>query len=97
MIQVRKAHKAFSRGEIEFLDSENKKVLSYLRIYEDETLLVVNNLSRYVQPVELDMKKYNGYVPYAMIGNTRFPAIGELPYFLTLGPHTFYWFRLRNP
>ena len=96
MIQLRKSYKAFSRGEIQFLDSENKKILSYLRIYEEEILLVVNNLSRYVQPVELDMRKYNGYIPHEMIGRTPFPAIGELPYFLTLGPHAFYWFLLKK-
>ncbi|MCW8096382.1 alpha-glucosidase C-terminal domain-containing protein, partial [Streptomyces tauricus] len=29
-------------------------------------------------------------------GGVRFPAIGELPYLLTLAGHGFYWFRLRK-
>ncbi|MBP9865237.1 MAG: maltose alpha-D-glucosyltransferase [Candidatus Omnitrophica bacterium] len=96
LIQVRKAHRAFGRGAVQFLDPVNIKILVYLRRFEQEVLLVVNNLSRYVQPVELDLCFLQGYVPYEMIGGTRFPAIGELPYFLTLGPHAFYWFRLEK-
>jgi maltose alpha-D-glucosyltransferase / alpha-amylase len=60
-------------------------------------VLVVNNLSRFVQPVELDLRQYSGWTPVEIIGETRFPPIGELAYFLTLGPHGFYWFRLEPP
>ncbi|OGW79977.1 MAG: maltose alpha-D-glucosyltransferase [Omnitrophica bacterium GWA2_52_8] len=94
MIRVRKNFKAFGRGSIEFLEHKNPKILAYIRAYENETLLIVNNLSRYAQAVELDMKKYNGREPVELWGNTKFPKIGELPYLLTLGPHSFYWFRL---
>ena len=94
MIRVRKSLKAFGRGTIEFLQHKNPKILAYVRVYEDETLLIVNNLSRYVQPVELDLKHYDGWEPLELWGNVKFPKIGQLPYFLTLGPHGFYWFRL---
>jgi maltose alpha-D-glucosyltransferase/alpha-amylase len=94
MIRVRKSLKAFGRGTIEFLQHKNPKILAYIRAYEDETLLIVNNLSRYVQPVELDLKHYNGWEPTELWGNVKFPKIGEWPYFLTLGPHGFYWFKL---
>ncbi len=94
MIRVRKNLKAFGRGTIEFLQHQNPKILAYIRVYEDETLLIVNNLSRYVQAVELDLKKYKGWQPLELWGNGKLPGIGELPYFLTLGPHSFYWFRL---
>lgn len=94
MIRVRKSLKAFGRGTIEFLRHKNPKILAYIRAYEDETLLIVNNLSRYVQPVELNLAHYNGWEPLELWGNVKFPGIGELPYFLTLGPHSFYWFRL---
>lgn len=94
LIKVRKSYKAFGRGKLEFLHPANKKVLAYLRIYENESLLIVNNLSRYVQPVELDLRNYSGWKPVELMGNIEFPLIGELPYFLTLGPHSFYWFRL---
>jgi maltose alpha-D-glucosyltransferase/alpha-amylase len=97
MIRVRKSLKAFGRGTIEFLQHQNPKILAYIRAYEDETLLIVNNLSRYVQPVELDLRHYNGWAPLELWGNVKFPKIGELPYFLTLGPHSFYWFRLYQP
>lgn len=97
MIAVRKSYKAFGRGKLEFLQHKNPKILAYIRSYEDETLLCVNNLSRYVQPVELDLKHYNGWMPVELLGSVKFPLIGELPYFLTLGPHSFYWFRLNPP
>ncbi len=97
MIRVRKSLKAFGRGTIEFLQHKNPKILAYIRAYEDETILIVNNLSRYVQAVELDLKKYNKWQPLELWGNGKLPNVGELPYFLTLGPHSFYWFRLVPP
>ena len=94
LISLRRQHKAFGRGSMEFLDADNRKLLAYLRRYQGETILCVANLSRFVQPVELDLREFNGFTPVEMIGRTEFPTIGELPYFLTLGGHAFYWFRL---
>ena len=97
MIALRCQHKAFGRGSLEFLRPENRKVLVYLRRYKREVILAVANLSRFVQPVELDLSEFRGWVPVEMIGRTEFPTIGELPYFITIGPHSFYWFRLEAP
>jgi maltose alpha-D-glucosyltransferase/alpha-amylase len=97
MIRVRKRFKAFGRGSLEFLNADNRRVLAYIRAYEDEVLLCVVNLSRFVQPAQLDLSAYDGWQPIEMIGETAFPLIGELPYFVTLGPHSFYWFRLVRP
>ena len=94
LIHIRKQYRAFGRGCIEFFHPANPKILVYTREYEEELLLIVNNLSRFAQPVELDLRRYDGRVPVELFGETRFPPIGELPYFLTLGPHAFYWFRL---
>ncbi len=91
---LRKQHRVFGRGQIEFLSPENRKILAYIRSDETETILVVANLSRYVQPVELDLGTYRGLLPREMFGRTEFPPIGEMPYFLSLGPHAFYWFEL---
>ncbi|HEX9373605.1 MAG TPA: maltose alpha-D-glucosyltransferase [Roseiflexaceae bacterium] len=97
LIRLRKNYPVFGRGEIEFLHPENHKVLAYIRQGEGQTVLVVNNLSRFVQPVELDLRHYDGWTPVEIFGETHFPRIGELPYFLTLAPHGFYWFRLEPP
>jgi maltose alpha-D-glucosyltransferase/alpha-amylase len=94
LISIRKRYPVFGRGGIEFLHPENQTVLAYLRCNEAETILVVNNLSRFVQPVELDLTNYLGYTPVELFGETAFPRVGKAPYFLSLGPHTFYWFRL---
>ncbi|MBC7644086.1 MAG: maltose alpha-D-glucosyltransferase [Thermoleophilia bacterium] len=95
-IAMRKRHPALSHGKLEWVPSENRKVLTYLRTTADEQILCVVNLSRYAQFVELDLNKYEGYRPVALNGNVEFPPIGALPYMLTLGPHDFYWFVLEK-
>jgi maltose alpha-D-glucosyltransferase/alpha-amylase len=96
LIGLRKQFHVFGRGTIEFLPAENRKVLAYVRHHEDDTILCVANLSRSVQPVELDLARFKGLTPLEMLGLTEFPRIGELPYFLTLGGYAFYWFRLQQ-
>jgi maltose alpha-D-glucosyltransferase/alpha-amylase len=96
LIALRKRYKAFGRGTMEFLHPENRKVLAFIRRYENETVLVVANLSRLVQTFELDLAAYKGMVPVELSGGTRFPEIGERPYFLNLGPFAFYWFVLEH-
>ncbi|MDU0459574.1 MAG: maltose alpha-D-glucosyltransferase [Geobacteraceae bacterium] len=94
MLAVRKGSKAFGRGRLSFLNPGNRKILAYLREYNDETILCVANLGRSAQPVELDLAQYRGRVPLEMMGRTPFPPIGELPYLLTLPACGFFWFRL---
>jgi len=98
LINLRRQFHAFGCGTIEFLRPENAKVLAFLREYSvdgrDEHILVVANLSRFAQCVELDLSRFRGRQPTELFGQTPFPPIGELAYFLTLGPHGFYWFRL---
>ena len=97
MLAVRRRQQAFGRGTLRFLHPENQKILVYLREYQHEIILCAVNLSRFVQAAEIDLSEFEGYQPIELIGETRFPLIGELPYFMTFGPHTFYWFRLEKP
>jgi maltose alpha-D-glucosyltransferase / alpha-amylase len=94
LISVRKANRAFGRGTLEFLHPGNRKILAYLREYEDESILCVANLSRSAQPVELDLTRFQGRVPVELLGGTSFPPLSNVPYLLTLPGHSFYWFRL---
>ncbi|MEK8090354.1 maltose alpha-D-glucosyltransferase [Thermithiobacillus plumbiphilus] len=94
IIAVRKSYRAFGRGGLQFLHPGNRKILAYLREYEDETILCVANLSRNAQPVEIDLSRFKGTVPVELMGHTSFPPVGELPYFLTLPGYSFYWFHL---
>jgi maltose alpha-D-glucosyltransferase/alpha-amylase len=94
LIELRKRHKAFSRGTLDFLHPDNRKVLAFVRSFGDEHILIVANLSRFVQYAKLDLSQYQGAVPIELFGSTPFPRIGRLPYLLTLSPHTFYWFSL---
>jgi maltose alpha-D-glucosyltransferase/alpha-amylase len=95
VIAMRKNFKAFSRGSIEFLFPDNAKVLAFLRQYEGETILVVVNLSRFAQPVELDLSRFDGCALMEVFSQNYFPPIRKAPYVITLGPHAHYWFVLR--
>jgi maltose alpha-D-glucosyltransferase/alpha-amylase len=94
MIEVRKQNPAFGLGEFVDLGGSNPSVLAYVREFGDDVVLCVNNLSRFPQPVELDLRRYEGVEPLELLGGVHFPRIGELPYLLTLPGHGFYWFRL---
>ncbi len=96
MIGLRKQHRVFGRGTLEFLASPNRKVLAYVRRYEQTTILCVANLSRTVQPAEIDLSRFAGLVPVEMLGQTEFPRIGDTPYFLTLSAYAFFWFELQE-
>jgi maltose alpha-D-glucosyltransferase/alpha-amylase len=94
LIGARRARRAFGRGTLHFLYPSNRKVIAYLRCHEDEIILCVVNLSRSPQAVELDLGEYRGREPVELLGRSVFPAIGELPYLLTLQGHSFFWFDL---
>ncbi len=94
MIAQRKALPALSRGDLTFLSVENAKVLAFERTLGTETVLVVANLSKRTQAVEIDLSHHAGIGPVEVFGQTPFPTVGELPYFLTPGPYQFYWFLL---
>jgi maltose alpha-D-glucosyltransferase / alpha-amylase len=94
MIRVRKANPAFGLGTFHDIGGSNPSVLAFVRAFGDDIVLCVNNLSRFPQPVELDLRPWEGAEPIELMGDTRFPAIGELSYLLTLAGHGFYWLRI---
>jgi maltose alpha-D-glucosyltransferase / alpha-amylase len=98
LISLRQRHRVFGRGDLEFVEPDNAKVLAFTRTLDDDgdthRLLVVANLSRHPQPVEIDLRHLHGLQPVEMFGHNRFAPIGELPYYLTLAPFQFFWFSL---
>jgi maltose alpha-D-glucosyltransferase / alpha-amylase len=94
LVALRKRWVSLGLGSLEFLHPENRKILAFIRRHENQHLLVVANLSRFVQPVELDLAPWQGLVPIELFGRTEFPTIADRPYFLTLSPHAFFWFSL---
>lgn len=96
LISTRERFQAFGRGSFELLHPENRKVLAFTRTYSGQHILVVANLSRFVQIVELDLSAFNGMVPVEIFGRTKFPGIKEHPYFFSLSPYAFYWFTLQQ-
>ncbi len=96
MIALRKIFQVFGRGSIEFLNPANRKILAYLRRWQDEQILCVANLSRFPQPVALNLAPFDGAKPVEMMGYVEFPRIGKQPYPLTLGAYEFLWFELHK-
>ncbi len=100
MIALRKLFRVFGRGTLVFLDPANRKILAYVRRLEEsdghtETVLCVANLSRFAQPVSLDLSEFDGMLPVEMLGYVQFPAIDKSPYALTLSPYSFLWLELQ--
>ncbi len=94
LIGVRKRHPVFGLGTFEELASSNPSVLAFVRQFGDDLVLCVNNLSRFAQPVELDLRRFEGTTPVELLGGVHFPRVGELPYLLTVPGHEFFWFAL---
>jgi maltose alpha-D-glucosyltransferase / alpha-amylase len=95
MIGLRKLFRVFGRGSMQLLKPSNQKVLAYLRLGPGEQVLCVANLSKFPQPVDLDLAAFAGMRPIEMTGYTEFPLIGREPYPLTLGPYGYLWFELQ--
>jgi maltose alpha-D-glucosyltransferase / alpha-amylase len=95
-IAVRKRFAVFGEGTFEALDAANPSVFAFLRTLDGQVILCVNNLSRFAQPVELDLRRFEGCTPVEMLGHVHFPRIGELSYLLTLAPHSFLWFTIEH-
>jgi len=96
MIEVRKRHPTFGQGSYSELPASNPSVLAFVREFGDDVVLCVNNLSRFHQPVELDLRRFEGCTPVELSGGVHFPRIGELPYLLTVTGHGFFWFQLTS-
>jgi maltose alpha-D-glucosyltransferase / alpha-amylase len=94
ILAVRKKHKTFGRGTLEFLNPSNRAILAYVRKFEGEILLIVNNLASTAQPVELDLRRFIGADVIELLGETKFPCIAEHPYQLSLTPYGYFWFQL---
>ncbi|MBN1167095.1 MAG: maltose alpha-D-glucosyltransferase [Methanospirillaceae archaeon] len=91
LISLTKSYRAFSRGTISFLNTKNPKVLAFFRGYKDDRILIIVNLAKTTQYVQLDLAGFAGIIPIEIFSSNKFPQIGKDPYTLTLGPHDYYW------
>jgi maltose alpha-D-glucosyltransferase/alpha-amylase len=96
LLKVRNQYRSFGRGSLDFVRPQNRKVLAYIRTYGNEIVLCVANLAHTAQAAELDLSAYKGRVPVELLGHNSFPPIGDLPYFLTLPAHAFFWLWLSD-
>lgn len=96
VIAMRRRYKAFSQGTLEFVQSDNANVFTFIRKYREETILVIVNLSRFAQVVQADLQNYSGYFPRDIFSGNRFPEIKDSPYVLTMGFHDYFWLELKK-
>ena len=96
VIAIRRRHPAFSRGSMEMIPSDNANVLTYVRKYGNEIILVAINLSHFCQSVSLDLRAYAGYTLYDVFSANRFSRITEEPYTLTMGFHDYFWLQIQT-
>jgi maltose alpha-D-glucosyltransferase / alpha-amylase len=94
LLALRRQYPTLGRGSFEPVATNNRRVLAYVREDQQQQLLIVANMARTAQPVHLDLQRFKGMHPVEIVGNTEMPAVGDDPYFVTLGPHSFYWFQL---
>jgi maltose alpha-D-glucosyltransferase / alpha-amylase len=97
LLAKRKEHRLFGRGSLEFINGDNSRVLAFVRELDGEVVLVIANLSRYVQCTRLNLDRFKGAIPIELFGRIRFPEVTEAPYFFSLGAHDFYWLALEKP
>jgi maltose alpha-D-glucosyltransferase / alpha-amylase len=96
IIRLRRDHRLFSRGNLELIKPDNRKIFAFTRSFGNETAMCVFNLSHYAQPMRLDLQKFEGCVPVEMFGEVEFPVIENSAYQMALGPQSFYWFMLED-
>ncbi len=96
LMYFRRRHYSFSRGNLRFLNSDNKRVISFIRKFENEEILVVANLSTHSQYVKLDLSSYAGEIPLEIFGQQPFLRITKRPYKITLSPWGYFWLLLKK-
>jgi maltose alpha-D-glucosyltransferase / alpha-amylase len=94
MIAVHKEQKALGRGELEWLPSETAAVAAYLRRYQDETLLILNNLSGSQQPARIKLPEGTNSILEDILSGDPFPAQEDGQLALTLRPFQYLWLKL---
>jgi maltose alpha-D-glucosyltransferase/alpha-amylase len=94
LIALRTSNPVLSRGRLEFVNSSNSKVLTYVRDLSGESIICIVNLSRNAQFTEIDLSRFKGSEPTELFGQNQFPKISDAPYVLTLAPYSFYWLQV---
>jgi maltose alpha-D-glucosyltransferase/alpha-amylase len=92
VLALRKRWTPLTDGNFEIIHPHNRKVLAFLRQSAEETILIVANLSRFAQSVELNLSRFRDCIPVELFGQAQFPEITENPFVMTLSPYACFWF-----
>src|SRR6187402_615633 len=94
VIAMRKRLQVFGRGAMKFIDSNNNKVLCFLRSDEKQRIIVVANLSQFSQAATLNLSEFKGCDVTEVFSQNRFMNVGEGEYSITIGPYGYFWFQV---
>jgi len=94
MIAVRKKHSAFGFGDFKWVKSDLKSVAAYLRSYQEEKILIVNNLSPRAQIFEVQLPGDRLSKPKGLLSRSNLPEAKGNNLTLTLEPYQYLWLKL---
>jgi maltose alpha-D-glucosyltransferase/alpha-amylase len=102
LLMVRRQHPAFGLGDFRELGPRNPTTFAFVREHVAENgaidrVLCVHNLSRFPQPIDLDLSPWEGSRVLELTGGIEFPDVTEESYRLAMAGHGFLWFCLADP
>ena len=87
MVNIRKQHQAFGRGAMEWVPAENPSFANYTRKYQDDSLLILHNLSGSEQMTSVPSEHQGDYQDLIQ-GMEK--QVGPT---ITLQPYSFLWLK----
>jgi len=90
MVEVRKQHRVFGRGDFSWVSCGTEQVAAYLRSSPAEQLLIINNLSANPQSIECLLPHWQECVLHDLLSGAQYPVYGGV-LALTLTPYQYFW------
>ncbi len=94
VLAMRKRLNVFGRGDLQFIESSNAKVLSFARSYKNQKVVVVANLSQFSQSTTLDFSAFKDCDVTEAFSQNRFRSVNDGEYPITIGPYGYFWFQV---
>ena len=85
MIAIRKEHAAFGSGGMEWIDMGKPSVAAYLRRYQDDVILVINNLASFAETIQIPEEYQTTYLN--LLGGDSQTLTARV----TLQPYSYIW------
>jgi maltose alpha-D-glucosyltransferase/alpha-amylase len=94
MIEVRKQYPVFGRGSFLWVDAGTTAVAAYMRQYEDERLLILQNLSDQIQSVVIPIERPKNLHPVDILHDRKLRPLQNNHLTLSLAPYRYLWLKV---